>query len=244
MAALPALADQRYLVNGDDRYALGVGDLQTNITYSGSQILNIRQDGSLTRFTAEAHYTRADSSGRVPAQATFEQVMTPKGELQDRADLDPDYLTVLNQPFAIELDGQTLYDLQHLKGELPFSFPAPMTNGTLQGFIERGPVGRVASRPALAVRFDASGPMRGPLPGHAGLFLSGTMRMRGTAYYAVRGEALLLALDETLTISGKLRDRSGNSPVTIVYHRAIKADDAGPSQTEADTRRPPVAQKS
>jgi hypothetical protein len=235
VTAVPAHADQRYVVSGNDRYQVGQNDLQTDISYTGAQTLTVRRDGSLTRFTAQAHYTRADAAGKVPAQATFVQVMTPAGELQDRADLDPDYLTVLNQPFAVQLDAPTRTELLHLRGRLPFSFPAPMTGGTLNGYLERGSVGRVNSRPALAVNFDATGPMTGPLADHPGMSITGTMRMRGTAYYAVRGDALLLALTETLTISGTLRDRSRTSPVTIVYRRTIKADDTAPSRTEADT---------
>jgi hypothetical protein len=235
VSALPAAADQRYVVSGDDRYQIGQAELQTSISYAGAQQLTVRKDGPQTRFIAQAHYTRADAAGKEPAQATFVQVMTPQGELRDKTDLDPDYLTVLNQPFAVELDQGTLHDLLHLQGRLPFSFPAPMIGGTLHGYLERGFVARVSSRPALAVDFDASGPMTGPLPEHADMSIAGTMRMRGTAYYAVRGEALLLALNETLTITGTLTDRGTTSPVTIVYRRTIKADNSAPSSTEADT---------
>lgn len=233
--AAPAHADQRYVVSGNDRYRIGQADLQTSISYSGAQTLQVRKDGPQTRFTAQAHYTRSDGAGKVPAQATFVQVMTPAGELHDSADLDPDYLTVLNQPFAIELDKPTLNDLLHLRGQVPFAFPAPMTGGMLKGFLERGQIGRVSSRPVLAVDFDASGPMRGPLPDHNDMTISGSMRMRGTAYYSLRGEPLLLALNETLTIAGTLRNRGQSSPVTITYSRTIKADQAQPPQTEASS---------
>lgn len=233
MLGLPANADQRYAVSGNDRYQIGQTDLQTSIAYSGTQRLVITKDGAQKRFTAQATYTRSDSAGRVPAQASFVQVMTPAGELKDRMDLDPDYLTVLNQPFAVELDAATLRDLLHLRGRVPFVFPAPMTGGTLRGYLERGPTGRIGSRPVLAVNFDATGPMAGPLPDHAQMSITGTMRMHGTAYYSLRGEALLLALNETLSISGKLHDRSQSSPVKIVYERSIKADDAQTSETAA-----------
>lgn len=233
--AVPANADQRYTVSGNDRYRIGQADIQTSISYSGTQTLRVRRDGAQTRFTAQAHYTRSDGSGKVPAQATFVQVMTPQGELRDDADLDPDYLTVLNQPFAIQLDAPTRHDLLHLRGKVPFSFPAPMTGGLLRGYLERGNIGRVSSRPALSVDFDATGPMTGPLPDHSGMTIAGSMRMRGTAYYALRGDPILLALSETLTISGTLHSRGQDSPVTIQYVRSIKADDAQPAQAEADT---------
>lgn len=233
MLGLPANADQRYAVSGNDRYQIGQSDLQTSITYSGTQHLTIVKDGAQKRFTAQATYTRSDAAGSVPAQASFVQVMTPQGELKDRMDLDPDYLTVLNQPFAVELDSQTLHDLLRLRGRLPFVFPAPMTGGTLRGYLERGGIARIGGRPVLAVAFDASGPMVGPLPDRAQMSITGKMRMRGTAYYALRGDSLLLALNETLSISGTLRDRSQTSPVTITYQRSIKADDAQASETAA-----------
>lgn len=235
MLGLPANADQRYAVSGNDRYQIGQTDLQTNITYSGTQRLSIAKAGAQKRFTAQATYTRSDSAGKVPAQASFVQVMTPQGELKDRMDLDPDYLTVLNQPFAVELDAATLHDLLHLRGRVPFVFPAPMTGGTLRGYLERGSIGRIEARPALAVDFDATGPMAGPLPDHTQMSITGTMRMRGTAYYAVRGEPLLLALNETLSISGTLHDREQTSPVKIVYERSIRADNAQASETAAAT---------
>ncbi len=120
-------------------------------------------------------------------------------------------MTVLNQPFAVMLDNATMSELLHLRGHVPFTFPAPMIGGTLQGHLTRGSISRVDARPALAVDFDATGPMVGPLPDHSGMSITGSMRMSGTAYYAVRGPALLLALHETLTITGRLR-QPGHSP--------------------------------
>jgi hypothetical protein len=221
--AAMASADQEYTVSGDDLYRIGQAEIRTAIDYSGTQTLTIARVGKETRFTAEVRYTRTDAAGSAADHASFEQVMTPGGELQDRSDFDPDYLTVLNQPFAVMLDPQTFSELHHLRGKLPFTFPAPMIDGTLHGYLQRAPAALVASRPALGVDFDAAGPMLGPIPDHAALSIAGTMRMRGTAYYAARGNALLLALRETLTISGTLREDGHRSPVTIVYRRTIKA---------------------
>lgn len=236
MIALPARADQRYVVSGSDRYRIGSSDLQTNISYSGTQQLTIHRDGKQTQFRADAKYLRIDESGRVPTHAAFVQIMTPQGELQDRTDGDPDYLTVLNQPFAIELDRQTLHDLLRLKGKVPFEFPAPVMGGTLRGYLRRGADDRVAAQSALAVHFDAVGPMEGPLPDRAAMTMRGSMRMRGTAYYAMNGQPLLLALHETLTISGTIQNGSHRSPVTIIYERSIKAQPAmPPPRTEASS---------
>ena len=231
--AMPARADQRYVVTGDDSYRIGSPQLQTTISYSGAELLTVRHAGGAAQFSAKARYTRADASGKVVAHASFVQVMSAQGQLEDRSDADPDYLTILNQPFAVQLDEATRGSLFHLQGRIPFLFPAPMTGGKLRGLLARGTVGRVASRIALGVSFDAVGPMRGPLPDHPHLSISGTIRMRGTAYYALQGDAILLALEETLTISGTLRDRGQPAPVTIVYRRTIKADNSGPSMTEA-----------
>ncbi len=233
--ALPAKADQRYVVSGNDRYRIGSADLQTDISYSGTQQLTIRRAGNQTQFRAEATYVRVDETGRIPGHAVFVQILTPQGELQDRTDADPDYLTILNQPFAIELDQQTLHDLLRLQGRVPFDFPAPVMGGTLRGYLQRGANGRVAAQPALAVNFDVVGPMAGPLPDRAALSMHGTMRMRGTVYYALQGDPILLALRETLTISGTLQNGSQHSPVTIIYERTIKAQSASPPTTEADS---------
>ena len=229
----PALADQRYVVSGNDSYQVGRSDLRTTIAYSGTEQLAVVRNGARTRFTADVRYTRADEGGKVPARASFVQEMTPQGELQDKTDLDPDYLTVLNQPFAVQLDAQTLRDLKRLRGRVPFDFPSPITGGALHGYLQRNAYSNVAGHRAIGVRFDASGPMSGPLPDHAAVSIDGKMRMSGTAYYAMSGPPLLLALEETLTISGTLRGRGDATPVTIVYRRSIKADDSAPPLTEA-----------
>ncbi len=204
---VPAGADQRYVVSGNDTYQIGQCDLQRASHTAAFRRSPSAQDGG-TRFTAQATYTRADAAGSVPAQATFVQMMSAAGELHDNTNLDPDYLTVLNQPFAIDLDSATLHDLLHLRGRVPFVFPAPMTGGTLRGLLGARRHGRrVNDVPRSASISTRRGPMAGPLPDHAEMSISGTMRMRGTAYYALHGEPLLLALTESLTISGTLRDR-------------------------------------
>lgn len=235
MFASPAKADQRYVISGADRYRIGSTDIETSISYSGTQQLTIRRSGKQTEFTALAKYVRSDQSGKVPGRASFVQVLTPGGDLQDRTDDDPDYVTVLNQPFAVELDAQTLHDLLHLQGRVPFGFPAPLMGGTLHGYLQRGPGAQIGSQPALGVDFHATGPMEGPLPDRPAMTMRGTMRMDGRAYYALHGDPLLLALTETLTISGTLATGAHHSPVTIIYERTIKADPTSGVKTEADS---------
>jgi len=186
----------------------------------------------VTRYVARAGYTRSAEGGRSFGSASFAASLLPSGEQRDEANGDPNYLTVLNQPFSIQLDAQTLRDLARLQGGVPFDFPSPVTGGTLRGFLRRGPTGRVAGRPTLGVAFDARGAMRGPLPDHPSMQLSGTITMRGVAYYELN-TSLLLALDATLTISGKLDNARQTTPVTIVYKRTITADRDAPAIKEA-----------
>lgn len=234
LAWAPALGDQRYAVSGTDRYQIGRAHLQTNITYAGVQKLSIVRRGKTTHFTAHVRYNRTGQNGKALSSASFAQEMTPEGELKDTSNLDPDYLTVLNQPFAVELDATTLRDIRRLEGRVPFDFPSPITGGSLHGFLQRGQVSRFGAMPVIAVIFDAIGPMRGPLPDHPRVSIRGTMRMNGTAYYSLRS-ALLMGLDETLTISGNLRERTDVTPVTIVYRRSIKAQEAPPFTEAAST---------
>ncbi len=78
--------------------------------------------------------------------------------------------------------------------------------------------------------------MRGPLPDHPDMILSGTITMRGIAYYELK-TSLLLALDATLTIQGKLDNARQMTPVTIVYKRSITAERNASAMNEAATPR-------
>ncbi|MBV9149383.1 MAG: hypothetical protein JO024_05935 [Candidatus Eremiobacteraeota bacterium] len=234
--ATPAFADQQYVLSGFDRYRVGAGELNTNITYSGKETLTVAGRGHLKHYTVRANYTRSAEGGRSPGSASFAAMLLPSGEQRDESNGDPNYLTVLNQPFSIQLDAQTLRDLSHLQGGVPFDFPSPVTGGTLRGFLRRGPSGQVAGRQALGVAFDAQGAMRGPLPDHPSMRLSGTIAMRGIAYYEL-DSSLLLALDATLTISGKLDNARQTTPVTIVYKRTITVARPAPTVKEAATPR-------
>ena len=218
-----AAADQRYTVAGTDAYQVGARELTTHITYNGKETLTITRAGGSTRYRAKAEYTRSDQTGTQPLRAYFDALMLPSGEQRDQANGDPNYLTVLNQPFSVQLDVQTLRDLSRLHGRIPFDFPSPMTGGALHGYLGRGTSAVVGGRRAMGVQFSADGPMRGPLPDHPAMSLNGRMQMRGTAYYQL-DTALLLALDATLTIRGNLDSAQKATPVTIVYKRSIRAE--------------------
>lgn len=221
-AAQPARADQRYTVSGSDLYQIGAALPNTRIEYAGSERLVVTRSGKSVRYRAIVRYMRADASGERAMRASFVQEMRPSGSLEDRADNDPDFLAVLNQPFAIELDAKTLRDIAHLHGEVPFRATSPLGSSILHGYLKPGTDGLIDGRPVVGVRFDAHGPMSGSLPSHPATAIHGTIRMDGTAYYATPG-ALLLALDATLDITGKLQNGADEVPVRIIYRRTIRA---------------------
>lgn len=182
----------------------------------------LAKHAGVTRYTVDARYTRADTDGVGAAHARFVQDLTKSGFL-DRIDDDPDQLTVLNQPFAIQLDLPTLRDLAHLRSRVPFEANAPIAGGLLHGTLQYGGRGPVDGVPSVGVRFEAVGDVHGGLPDHPEIAIDGTMHMNGTAYYTLK-TALLVALAARLTIDGTLRDRKDLTPVHIVYARTIRAN--------------------
>jgi hypothetical protein len=221
-AAAVAGADQSYKVDGSDTYQIGGRDVRSEIAYSGTQRLSIQQTGTARRYIARAEYLRNDQGTHARVKASFESTILPSGEQRDGTNNDPDYLTVLNQPFAVQLDSATMHDLSHLKGSVPFDFPSPMTGAPLHGTLRHVGSSLLNGEHVLGVAFDADGPLHGTLPDHPNLVLAGHIRMNGTAYYTDAG-ALLLALDATLSITGNVVDNAQRDPVEIVYKRSIKA---------------------
>lgn len=220
-SASVAAADQYYTVDGRDVYKIGTGDSQSRTSYHGTERLTVERKASGTVFVARVDYEKDGDGGKKPARASYTSTLLPSGELRDGDASDPDYLTVLNQPFAVQLDAPTLRDLSHVKRPVPFDFPSPMTGATLRGSLRRLPDGVIGGVRCLGVAFEAAGPLRGALPDRPSLALAGTMTMRGTAYYAY-DTALLLALDATLSIDGNLDAAAKKSPVSIVYQRSIR----------------------
>ena len=233
-----ALAEQRYTVSGADSYVIGAGDIHSDTTYQGTETLTTTRHGRTTRYDAKCQYVRTEQGQDTDSKGDYVTDLLPDGQVLDSADHDPDYLTVLNQPFSVQLDPVTLTDLRSLRGALPFNIPSPITGASLQGRMERIPAGLIGSRRAIGIRFEAGGPMRGSLPDRPGLVLIGSIALHGTAYYDL-DSALLLALDATVTISGKLSNRAGADPVTIVYHRLIRA--IAPTQAKTARTSPPTS---
>jgi hypothetical protein len=217
-----AKADQSYRVGGSDTYQIGGREVRSEIAYAGTQQLSIRQAGKARRYVAHAEYLRNDQGAHQRVSASFESTILPNGEQEDGANNDPDYLTVLNQPFAVQLDAATMHDLAHLSGSVPFDFPSPMTGAPLRGTLRHVGTATLNGEPVLGVAFDASGALDGALPDHPHLALAGRIRMNGTAYYTEAG-GLLLALDATLSISGNVVGNARRDPVQIVYKRSLKA---------------------
>jgi hypothetical protein len=220
----PAFADFRYDLAGQDVYRIESTATVSRVSYTGAEGLSIKQDGKGTRFEATARYVRYSPDGKSSLDARFVTELLPNGSLESRVDDDPDFLTILNQPFAVQLDPATLRDLRELHGGVPFSASSPLGgDSVLHGSLRPGASGPIDGRPSVAVRFQAVGPMTGTLPGNSDASISGTMRMDGTAYYSL-DDAMLLALSARLTIDARLRQNHPDVfiPVHITYLRAIR----------------------
>jgi hypothetical protein len=229
--AAPALADQAYNVSGADTYRVG-STPPARISYDGTQQLSISENGPERRYVAVAQYTRNSEGGKAVVVARFIQKLSRDGSFDDLSDQDPDFLTVLNQPFAVQLDPTTMRGLRTLRGSVPFRATSPFGGEQLRGSLRHVPAGDVAGTPVVGVLFRADGPMSGTVPEHPNDVIAGTIRMRGTAYYAL-SDALLLALDATLTIEGTLTNGTQKIPVRIVYHRTIRATRPSASSKQA-----------
>lgn len=214
---------QAYHVWGRDSFQIGSRELRSDATYDGTETLVIRQENGDLRYTATASYDRTNGGNVEHATASFVSVVAPDGREHDESGSDPDFLTVLNQPFNVQLDKETLADVRQLSQPSPFSFASSMAGTTLRGTLRRIPDGVVAGRRVVGIGFDAAGRVRGGIPAHPEITLAGTIRMSGRAYYT-RNDALLLELDATLQIAGTLADESTSDPVKIIYRRTMRAE--------------------
>jgi hypothetical protein len=220
--AAAARADQSYAVEGRDTFRAGNGEVRSETVYRGVQRLTITRTRGKTTYDARVEYDRDGEGGKQHQRASFTSTLLPSGEQKDGPGNDPDYLTVLNQPFAVQLDATTMRDLHHVKRAVPFDFPSPMTGAALHGSLRRLPDAMVGGSRAMGIAFEAKGPLHGALPDRPAMQLAGSITMKGTAYYAY-GSALLLALDATLAIDGNIDDSARRAPVSIVYARSIRS---------------------
>jgi hypothetical protein len=218
----PAFADETYTVDGKDSFTVGDRDLRGDVLYRGHETLAFKRNGSALEYTAKAEYERTDQGARSQAHALFVTLLTPSGEQHDQTDEDPDFLTVLNQPFAIVLDAPTMRAVARLTEKVAFDFRSPISGKTLHGFLSNGGTGTVAGVRTLAIVFEAEGDLKGFSPGGLTTALDGRMHVKGTAWYAL-DTALLRALDTQLTISGKYAGSNDPTTIVIVYRRTIRA---------------------
>jgi hypothetical protein len=214
---------QLYRVEGKDSFQIGTRGVRSNVLYSGTEILKIVKIAGMNRYVATATYDRTEEGETHKLSATFVSTELPGGHEHDEKNEDPHFLTVLNQPFAAQLDTQTLHEVRSLTTPAPFSFNSGMTGTTLNGTIFHVRDGVIAGHPVVGIGFDASGVMRGRAPDHPEISLRGTIRMTGRAYYT-SATALLLGLDETLSIAGTLADANTSDPVHILYVRTFRAE--------------------
>lgn len=214
---------QRYRVTGSDSFQIGARELRNESAYDGTETLTVQKVPQGMRYTAKATYEKTDGRAVQAATATFVSLVGPDGREHDESGNDPEFLTVLNQPFNVQLDPQTLLDVRALSAPSPFTFSSSMTGTGLHGTLRRIPDGLVAGHRVVGIGFEAAGPMKGGIPEHPEITLTGKMRMTGHAYYTLR-DALLLELDATLEIAGTLADESTSDPVRIIYRRTIRAE--------------------
>ena len=229
----PAVADQLYAVDGKDSFIVGSRDVRSAIVYSGKETLSSVPASGGTRFIVTVDYLRTDQGTQARAHARFVSLVKSSGEQHDEINGDPDYVSLLNQPFSIELDLPTMRDVARMTEPMPFSFVLPITGAPLNGWLRKTGDSYVAGERSLGIAFDAEGPVHGRL-GNVGIALDGRIRLHGTAYYSY-DTAILRALETRLTISGSLADDRSHRPVTITYWRSIRAIPANPAK---DASRP------
>lgn len=220
-AVTAARADQVYSVDGSDVFTIGNGSVKSKTTYHGVQQLTIQPSAGATTYVAHVEYEKRGPGNGTPLRADYATTVSASGQQQDGPSHDPDYLSILNQPFAVQLDGPTMRDLSHVKRPVPFDFPSPITGAPLRGTLRRLPDGQINGTRVMGIAFEAQGPLHGALPDRPAMALAGSITMRGTAYYAY-DNALLLALDATLSIDGNIDDAARKAPVSIVYSRTIR----------------------
>lgn len=217
------LADETYKVWGSDRFQTPTGEVHGEIAYAGRQSLSIRRERSVTIYRSRAEYDRSErgAPAREHAVATFASAATPDGEVRDLEANDPDFVTVLNQPFNVELDRQTLADLDAVAEAIPFRFPSPLDGTSLEGTLQRE--GRAQSGPGIVgVIFHAAGPMRSRVGDRSLAALDGRIAVDGTARY-FKASGLLRDLDAKITISGRLTSSEATG-VIAVYNRSLRRE--------------------
>jgi len=220
--AATARADQAYAVDGRDTFRIPGNTVAGEVEYAGVGRLRAERSGNATRFTTRVEYRRTvDGTTTMHVTGSYETTISDAGAVHDGPDDDPDDLTILKQPFAVQLDTATLRDLSALRRTIPFDFPSPIIGATLHGSLRRLPTAVLRGQRVLGIAFSARGPLHGALPDRPGMTVTGSIEMSGRAYYAYES-TLLLGLDATLAIVGTLDGSAARAPVSLVYRRTIR----------------------
>lgn len=228
-AMTTAQADEAYAVNGRDTFRIPGTTAGTDVAYAGTGRLHAVHEPGGTRFTTRVDYRRTVDGTTTQTSGSYATTIARDGSVHDGPDGDPDDLTILKQPFAVQLDATTLRDLSALHVTIPFDFPSPIIGATLHGALRRLPDAMLHGKRVLGIEFAAHGPLHGALPDRPQISVTGTIEMNGHAYYAYES-ALLLGLDATLAIAGTVDGSERPQPVRLVYRRTIRPLDTVPAR--------------
>ena len=132
------------------------------------------------RFTATVDVpAQRRRRGDARDRRSYARRFLPTARSSRRSDDDPDYLTILNQPFSVAARRADAARPAQLGGAVPFDFPSPMTGAPLHGSLRRLPDGTLGGKRVLGIAFVAHGPLNGALPDRPETALSGTITMNG-----------------------------------------------------------------
>lgn len=214
-----AATNDRYIIAGTDRLRVGVEQVCVDYEGEGRLSLNSGDDGQT--LTAATDYWRRDATGTHIVHASFVQETAPSfgDEFLDANGRDPDYMTILSQPLAIELGSSELQALAQLSKRVRLEFPSRIGDGNLSGFLEH-----IRSRSVnslIGLRFVARGPMRAPVPKRPAATMVGIVTLAGAGYYSSEN-GRLVAIYTTMTFDGSFRNRGHAIPVHVTYERQIE----------------------
>jgi hypothetical protein len=230
----PASADLLYDLNGSDTLALGRAPISSSISYAGSELLSITHtQRNAKKVVVDANYRVSDGKSIIPATAHAEQILDEANSANAPVVEDPAYLTLLTQPFTVQIDLETLRQLQAMKSPMPFASVSPLTGSQLTGSLTKGPDSVVAGQAVVMLRFRSDGPLRGTLPNTEATYLSGTVHMEGSACYR-ESDGLLLSIETLLQIAGHVGDTATGPPVSVIYRRSIIATGQAQASARAD----------
>jgi len=188
------------------------------VKYDGTQRLHIERSGNELRFENVIDYTKIVGTQSKAKVARVVRILTPDyREVRTPTNQDEDSLSLLDQPFAEMIDLKTLGALAALHSAIPFTATSPLGGAALHGTLRTLAAPSPAPMRGVSVAFQASGPMRGPLPELPTASIDGEISLVGTAFYNSHGA--LLRLESHLRIAGTLSASGQVGPIKIVFVR-------------------------